>query len=191
MSSRIPRLTFEQLAPPLAAVLQARVDRLGYLGEFFRVAGHQPAALKGFVEFTEAAKAGVDKRCVEVLALTIASHYDNRYELNQHERLAVRLGFGRDWVAAVEKLAPDTAPLLSDTERLLQRFALCSVRSHGRQGQEYFEQLLDALGKDAAVAALLVISRYVAHAYMINVLEIRPPVPSIWDDGFTAEETPR
>jgi alkylhydroperoxidase family enzyme len=184
MSSRIPRLTFDELAPPLAAVLQARVNRLGYLGEFFRVVGHQPAALQGFVEFTEAAKSALDKRHVEVLALTVASHFGNRYELNQHERLAVRHGFGRDWVAAIEQLAPDTAPLLSDTERLLQRFALSSVRSHGRQGQEEFEQLLDVMGKDAAVAVLLVISRYVAHAYMINLLHIEPPVPSIWDDGF-------
>lgn len=185
MSHRIPRLAFEQLAPPLAAVLQARVERLGYLGEFFKVAGHQPAALKGFVEFTEAAKAGLDKRLVELLALTVASHYGNRYELNQHERLAVRLGFGRDWVEAVERLDPHDAPLLSATERLLQHFALASVRSHGTQGQELFEQLLDALGRDATVAALLVVSRYVAHAYMINVLQIEPPVPSIWDDGFT------
>lgn len=185
MSNRIPRLTFEQLEPPLAAVLRARVDRLGYLGEFFRVAGHQPAALKGFVEFTEAAKAGLEKRHVELLALTVASHYGNRYERNQHERLSVRLGFGRDWVAAVERLEPETAPLMSDIERLLQRFALASVRSHGQQGQEDFEQVLDALGRDAAVAALLVISRYVAHAYMINVLQIEPPVPSIWEDGFT------
>jgi alkylhydroperoxidase family enzyme len=185
MSSRIPRLTFDELAPPLAVVLQARVKRLGYLGEFFRVAGHQPAALQGFVEFTEAAKAALEKRHVEVLALTVASHFGNRYELNQHERLAVRLGFGRDWVAAIEQLAPDTAPLLSDTERLLQRFALLSVRSHGMEGQDHFDQLLDVIGKDAAVAALLVVSRYVAHAYMINVLQIEPPVPSIWEDGFT------
>jgi alkylhydroperoxidase family enzyme len=185
MSRRIPRLSFDELAPPLASVLQARVERLGYLGEFFRVAGHQPTALKGFIEFTESAKAGLEKRYVELLALTVASHYGNRYELNQHERLAVRLGFGRDWVEAVERLEPDTAPLLNDVERELQRFALSSVRSHGGAGQTHFERLVDALGVEDAVAVLLVITRYVAHAYMINVLQIEPPVPSIWDDGFT------
>jgi alkylhydroperoxidase family enzyme len=185
MSRRITRLGFDELASPLASVLKARVDRLGYLGEFFRVAGHQPAALKGFVEFTESAKAALEKRHVELLALTVASHYGNRYELNQHERLAVRLGFGRDWVEAVERLVPDAAPLLDDVERELQRFALASVRTHGRAGQEHFEHVVDHLGEQAAVAALLVISRYVAHAYMINVLQIEPPVPSIWDDGFT------
>lgn len=185
MSRRITRLSFEDLAPSLASVLKARVDRLGYLGEFFRVAGHQPAALKGFIEFTESSKAALEKRHVELLALTAASHFDNRYELNQHERLAVRLGFGHDWVEAVERLEPDAAPLLSDIERELQRFALASVRSHGRVGQEHFDRLVEGLGAEAAVAVLLVITRYVAHAYMINVLQIEPPVPSIWDDGFT------
>lgn len=184
MSRAIPRLEYEQLDPELAAVLAPRVKRLGYLGEFFRVAGHQPAALRGFVEFTESAKSGLDKRLVELLALTVAGHFGNQYERNQHERLSVRLGFGRDWVRAVEQLDPDNAPGLTDVERLVQRFALASARSHGRAGQREFDGIVEGLGPQAAVAALLVISRYVAHAYMVNTLEIEPPVPSIWEDGF-------
>ena len=184
MSRGIPRLEYEQLEPELAATLAPRVRRLGYLGEFFRVAGHQPAALRGFVEFTESAKSALDKRLVELLALTVASHFGNQYERNQHERLAVRLGYGRDWVQAVERLSPDDAPGLTDIERLLQRFALLSARAHGRAGQDDFDEVVKALGPQAAVAVLLVITRYVAHAYMVNTLELDPPVPSIWEDGF-------
>src|SRR5258708_29920081 len=49
----IPRLTFEELEPGLAEALRPRYQRLGYLGEFFRCMGHQPAALRAFVEFTD------------------------------------------------------------------------------------------------------------------------------------------
>ncbi len=35
MSADIPRLEFEELTPALQDVFRARVERLGYLGEFF------------------------------------------------------------------------------------------------------------------------------------------------------------
>jgi alkylhydroperoxidase family enzyme len=184
VSKLIARLDFGALEPGLAGVLRARVERLGYLGEFFRVLGHQPKALTGFVEFTEAAKAGVDKKLIELLALTVASHLGNAYERNQHERLSVRLGFGREWVAAVEKLEPDTAPLLDERERRLQRFALESIRSHGNRGQDGYDDLVREHGVEASVAMLMILGRYVAHAYMVNTLRLEPPVPSIWEDGF-------
>ena len=61
----IPRLEFETLAPDLAKVLGPRVERLGYLGEFFKCAGHQPAALLSFIDFTEHSKKALPQRLVE------------------------------------------------------------------------------------------------------------------------------
>lgn len=184
MSTAIPRLEFDQLDPLLAEALLPRYRRLGYLGEFFRVMGHQPRGLLGFVNFTEAAKAQLEKRHVELLAITVASHFGNAYERNQHERLAVRLGYGREWIRAVETLEPASAAGLSDVERRLQRFALDSVRTHGTAGHEAFDELVEQAGPEQAVAILMVVTRYVAHAYMVNVLRLAPPVPSIWEDGF-------
>lgn len=187
MSKLIPRLEFGALEPALAAALEPRVRRLGYLGEFFRVAGHQPQALRGFVEFTESAKAGLDKRYVELLALTVASAFGNAYERHQHERLSVRLGFGRDWVREVERLDPDVATGLSDTERLLQRFALETARSQGREGAAGLDDIVARLGVESSVAVLLIVARYVAHAYVVNALALAAPVPSIWEDGFDGD----
>jgi hypothetical protein len=184
VSNLIPRLEFDELEPRLAAALRARVERLGYLGEFFRVLGHQPKALTGFVEFTEAAKAGVDKKTIELLALTVASCLGNAYERHQHERLSVRLGFGRDWVAAVEQLEPEIAPLLQEQERALQRFALDSVRSNGKQSPKGYDEVVRTHGIEASIAILMVLGRYVAHAFLVNTLRLEPPVPSIWEDGF-------
>ena len=49
----------EQMDAELAAMLRPRVERLGYLGEFFRCTAHQPEALKHFLGLTEALKQGI------------------------------------------------------------------------------------------------------------------------------------
>lgn len=49
----IPRLELDQLPAELATALRPRVQRLGYLGEFFKCAAHQPAALLSFMRFTD------------------------------------------------------------------------------------------------------------------------------------------
>jgi hypothetical protein len=185
MSSQIPRLEFEELEQSLATVLSGRAQRLGYLGEFFRVMGHQPSALKGFVEFTEAAKAALDKRLVELLALTMATHFENTYEQYQHERLSVRLGFGRDWIRDVERLNPEAASTLTGLERQVQRFALLSAKTNGGSGQQELEDLVKVLGASRSVAVLMIVGRYISHAYIVKVLGLQPPVPSIWQDGYS------
>ena len=56
----------------------------------------------------------------------------NDYERHQHERLSLRLGFGRDWVTAVEALNPESGQALEATERILQRYLLDALARHGR-----------------------------------------------------------
>ncbi|MDF7775619.1 carboxymuconolactone decarboxylase family protein [Sphingomonas sp. AOB5] len=181
----IPRLDFWDLEPRLAEALRPRVERLGYLGEFFRCAGHQPDALRAFVDFTEAAKAGLPKKLVEVIALTAAGWMGNDYERNQHERFAVRQGFARTWVADVNRLDPDAAFLLSEEERLVQRFTLSALESKGKAAGPLLAELSAALGHYQAIAVLMILGRYVVHAIFVNTLELAPPVPSIFEDGFT------
>ncbi len=192
MSKAIPRLDLQDMPGGLAAALGPRVERLGYLGEFFRVAGHQPRALEAFVAFTESAKSDLPKELVEVIALTCAVRLGNAYECNQHERLSVRLGLGRDWVEAVERLNPDEAlpagaRSLSDAERAVQRYLLVALASHGRSeaAQVAFERLVERLGHRQAVAVMMVAGRYLVHALIVNTLALEPPVPSIFEDGFT------
>ena len=91
----------------LRSRLKARVDRLGYLGEFFQVAAHQPEALAGFIAFTEALKEHLDWRLAEVIALTVATETGNAYERVQHERLALTLGMTESEVRGL--VSPATA----------------------------------------------------------------------------------
>ncbi|PQM26027.1 hypothetical protein CVO77_13065 [Sphingopyxis lindanitolerans] len=180
MADRIQRLSFEELAPKAQAVLDARVKRLGYLGEFFRCAGHQPTVLVPFMEMTEALKKALPDRLTETGALTIASLMSNDYERHQHERLSVRLGFGHDWVAAIERLEPDGNDALSPDERAVQRFVMIAIERKAIGVGAELDALIDAIGSDQAIAILFLIGRYITHALIVNALELAPPVPSIF-----------
>ena len=180
MSKKIPRLEMEQLAPNVQETLAARVKRLGYLGEFFKCSGHNPDVLVEFMEMTEALKHALPDRLTEVGSLTVAGLMGNEYERNQHERLSEKLGFGRDWVAAVNRLQPDSRGPLSEDERAVQRLAIAVVerRGHGVEGE--LDAAIDRIGYAQAMAALFLIGRYVMHAYVVNALNLASPVPSIF-----------
>jgi hypothetical protein len=181
MSTRIPRLEMNELAPSVQETLAPRVKRLGYLGEFFKTSGHAPEVLVPFMEMTEALKVALPDRLTEVGALTVAGEMGNTYERNQHERLSEKLGFGRDWVASVNLLDPDAAGPLSEDERAVQRLTLKVLRGHGNGVRDEFEAVVTRLGHAQAMAVLFLIGRYVMHSYVVNVLELAPPVPSIFD----------
>ena len=183
-SDKIPRLDFEDLDLDLAKVLEPRVERLGYLGEFFKCTAHQPAALLSFFEFTENSKKGLPKRLVELIALSISTKVGNDYERNQHERLSVRLGFGREWVSAVEALDPDGAEGLSESERVVQRLVIAMVDRFGHGVEAELDAALDEIGHVQTVGVMMVVGRYVTHGLIVNALALDPPVPSIFEDGF-------
>jgi hypothetical protein len=127
------RLTFDELDPELADVLRPRYERLGYLGGFFAHMGHQPAALAAFERFTLACREALPIELAEAVALTAATRLANDYERHQHERLAVRSGCTREWVAQIERLDPDGVRLLTRSSG--RASATCSPRSSGSAGR--------------------------------------------------------
>ena len=183
MSQRIPRLEMADFPAELAAYLAPRVKRLGYLGEFFKCAGNAPEVLLTFMQFTEALKKALPDKLTEVVALSVAGLMGNRYELHQHERLSFKLGFGKDWVAALDALDPDHQPKLSEVERLAQNYTIAAVKTHGRSAAREFEALANALIPSEAVAVVMLIGRYMTHAVAVNTLQLKPPVPSIFDEA--------
>ncbi|WP_241073556.1 hypothetical protein [Achromobacter insuavis] len=187
MSQTIPRLQLQDMRPDLAEYLTPRVRRLGYLGELFQVGAHAPDVLLDFMRFTESLKEALPDNLAEVAVLTTATLMDNAYERHQHERLCVRLGLGRDWIKDTERLQPDSAVLLSEEERAVQRYVMAAVRTRGLQAQDDFERLAALLPASQAVAIAMLAGRYITHALVVNTFGLRPPVPSIWDDGFGAD----
>lgn len=173
----IRRLAYDELDPDLREALRAKVERLGYLGEFFAVGGHQPAATTAFQRFTEALKAALPPELTEVVALTVASLLDNAYERAQHERLASKLGFPVPWIEAATGVGD--AGSLSEPARVAQQLARSVVQGYGRGSAPVLAQAVDVLGEDDAVGVLLTVGRYVAHAVISNTLELQAPVSGV------------
>jgi alkylhydroperoxidase family enzyme len=182
LSDKIARLEFDQLAPNVRDVLAARVERLGYLGEFFKCAAAQPGILVPFMEMTAALKAALPDRLTETGALTVATLMDNAYERNQHERLSRKLGFGEAWIAAVERVSPDDVTDMSDDECAVQRLIIAMVARRGKDVSHELDAVVDAIGPDAAIAILFLVGRYVTHALIVNAMGLAPPVPTIFED---------
>jgi alkylhydroperoxidase family enzyme len=180
MSKKIPRLEMNELAPNVQETLAARVKRLGYLGEFFKTSGHNPDVLVSFMEMTEALKEALPDRLTEVGSLTVAGIMGNAYERNQHERLSEKLGFGRDWIAAVNRLEPDSAGPMSEDERAVQKLAIAVVNRCGHDVNAQLDEVIERIGPAQAMAVLFLIGRYVMHAYVVNALNLAPPVSSIF-----------
>lgn len=180
MSQRIPRLELPDLRADLADYLTPRVKRLGYLGELFKCAGNAPDVILTFMQFTDALKDALPDRLTEVGALTVAGVMENDYERHQHERLCLKLGFGEDWVAEVNRLQPQQAKLMSDAERVAQRYAIAAIETRGHGVEKEFEALARALAPSEAMAFVMLVGRYVTHALAVNTLKLKPPVPSIF-----------
>ena len=115
-TATIPRLSREELPPEVAARLRPGIERLGYLGEFFQCAAHQPAALMSFLAFSDDLEHALPARLRAKVALTVAAELDNAYDRHQQERLCLKLGFGDAWVRAIEERDPSHAKFLSAAE---------------------------------------------------------------------------
>jgi alkylhydroperoxidase family enzyme len=176
----LPRIDLADMPDALQARLAPRVARLGYLGEFFRVAAHQPEALQHFVAFTEALKAALPPRTVEIVALTVATLTGNDYERVQHERLALDTCMTETEVRQVIE-GTLTEPTFTDGERLAAEVAATIVATRGRAAEEPLAELTQTTDTNYAVAVVLTVARYLAHAAAANAWQLTPPVPSPLD----------
>jgi alkylhydroperoxidase family enzyme len=180
-SQAIPRLSLEELPPDLAAALAPRVARLGYLGEFFRCAAHQPRALLSFMRFTDDLKEALPDDLTELVALTVATLLGNDYERNQHERLSRKLGFSDAWIRAASQASVGRAGALTPEQLAAQALAEAVVARQGHGVVRELDAAIRALGPERAIALLLLVGRYVTHALVVNSLALLPPVPSIFE----------
>lgn len=170
----IEPLSLPVVAEPLRSALLPRVRRLGYLGAFFAFAARQPRALHGFHVFTEELKSAVSPDVTDVVALAVAARLGNDYERVQHERLARRRGRPDTWVRAAVTGEPTGD--LSAAEAAARALAVAVLADAGHGVAPQLAALARLVGQDAAVAVLLLVGRYVAHAHVANALSLTAPV---------------
>lgn len=165
----IRRIPFEELEAGLQEELRPRVERLGYLGEMFQVAAHQPEALTTFHRLTDQLRSALPSEAAETVALTVAAATGNDYERHQHERLALKLGFSEEWIRSITSLEAGT---------LVQRTVLALLEDRGRGAGPLVDELAETEGDAYAVAVVLFTGRFLMHATFVNALGLEPPVPS-------------
>ena len=190
MSSNIPRISQAEMPHELATFLSPRVKRLGYLGEFFQCTAHQPEALLSFLKFTEHLKHALPNNLTEVVALSVSRLMDNAYERVQHERLSLKLGFSREWLAEVLSFSEDGHGYMSEPERLVQLLAIRMIRRGGHQTAPEFEAVTQAIGVAPSIAVLMLVGRYMSHALIVNTLNLAPPVPPLSAAHSAAPSSP-
>jgi Carboxymuconolactone decarboxylase family len=171
-------IALDEMPAELRELLQPRVERLGYLGEFFQRGAHQPDALAAFYRWTEALKAALPFRVVEAIALTVATRTGNDYERVQHERLALAGGMSRDEITALQRMRGGICQTLADEEVAAAALARCLLEDFGRGCDSALLRLSRLLGEAGAVGCLMLAARYVAHATMANAWGLRAPVES-------------
>lgn len=179
-SEIIPRIPYEEFDAGLKEALRPKVERLGYCGEIWQIGANVPKSMLSFANLTEDLKDEMPAKVVELVALTVAGVMGNVYERNQHERLADKLGYGRDWIAAVNKLEGDAANGLSDEERKIQKFVIAAIYRRGMDCKALFETMARAVGPKTATGVLISVGRCITHAIFVNTLELEPPVTSIF-----------
>jgi hypothetical protein len=178
MSESIPRLSEVEMPPELLEMLRPRIRRLGYLGEFFKCAAHQPQALTSFIRFTNDLKEALPDNLTEVVALSVAAIMKNDYERVQHERLCLKLGFSEPWIRQVLSLQPDENGPVTEAERLVQRLVSAGISKHGHETEVELEEVVRAIGAPQAIAVLMLAGRYMTHSLIVNCLSLAPPVAS-------------
>src|SRR5216684_1375113 len=144
MSELIPRLSSGEMPPDLAEYLRPRVERLGYLGEFFQCAAHQPKALLSFMVLTEDLRAALGENLTELVALTVSCLMENAYERVQHERRCLKVGLGKPWVRAVESLGLSTEAM-SVEERLVQQLVIALIERRGHHTNQELDAVIEAV----------------------------------------------
>jgi len=176
----VPRLAYETISPSLRRQLDARVKPMGYFGESFQCAAHQPEILSACLTMTDAFKPTLPDRVIEVCGLTASGALKNEYERNQHEQFCIRLGFSSDWVASVNQLQRNVASDLNPTDSAAQRQCLAFIERDGKDVGSELNSVIEHLGAAEAIAIMFVVGRYVTHALIVNSHDLSPPVKSIF-----------
>jgi AhpD family alkylhydroperoxidase len=133
-------------------------------------------AKKVYTGWMEAGSAALNSpllpvRLRELVVLRTAYLMDCRYELGQHNDIAPTAGISEQEIEALTSESGWEQLDLKDTERSVVRLTseLLTTRS---VSAALFDQVHEALGSEATIEVLMVISRYAGLALMLNALDV-------------------
>src|ERR1700733_4645322 len=111
------------------------------------------------------------RRMRELIPLRTAYLMDCTYELGQHRDIARTAGVSVDEITAVTTESGWQTGYFDPTELAVLRLTTELLETRG-VGASLFDQVHKALGPEATVEVLMVISRYAGLALMLNALDV-------------------
>jgi AhpD family alkylhydroperoxidase len=139
----------------------------------YRALANAEKVFTGWMEAGRAALASpvLPVRLRELVVLRTAYLMDCRYELGQHYDIAPTAGVTEQEIKALTSESGWNQIDFSDTERAIVRLTseLLTTRT---VAAALFDQVHDALGSEATIEVLMLISRYAGLALMLNALDV-------------------
>jgi AhpD family alkylhydroperoxidase len=139
----------------------------------YRVLANAEKVFTGWMEAGRAALTSpvLPVRLRELVVVRTAYLMDCRYELGQHNDIAPTAGVSEQEIEALISESDWEQLAFNDTERSVLRLTseLLTTRS---VSAALFDQVHRALGSEATIEVLMVISRYAGLALMLNALDV-------------------
>lgn len=177
-----PRVARDAMPEKLVADVAAIEKRLGYLSELFLLQSHVPDSVTAFMAYTQAVKAPLSDRLNELVALAACNALQAKAELIQHERLSLRLGLSKAFVAAAQGREGWDESELSATEHLVCSVVRELIGTMGRGCEPALAKLAAAIGASQAMAVLLQTTRFMMVGVWGHVFHLKVPVLSIFEE---------
>ncbi|TWT38200.1 Carboxymuconolactone decarboxylase family protein [Posidoniimonas corsicana] len=157
---RISTVALDAANPQQTKLFAAVKNKLGRVPNLLLSLGKSPAALKGYLDFSDALASGealtAEQR--EIVALAVAEANGCEYCLAAHSAIGKSVGLSADAIAAARRAGGD-----DPANRAVARFAQAIVQTRGRVDDASLDAFRAAGFDDAAVAEV------VAHV-SLNVL---------------------
>lgn len=173
-------LTLDEIDPKLRETLQPTVDRLGYFGEFFQYAGHAPGVVTGFMQYSGALKGALPDDLNEAIALTVCTELGFAYERVQHERLSLKLGFDRAWIATM--VGRSDEGVLTPAQEHARALSLAILADRLDDARGALAALASETSEAVAIAALFQVTRFRDVCVVGRLFDMKLPVGSIFSE---------
>lgn len=157
-----------------------------YAVPFAKQAGARVIATVGNARTAASARAAgadlvLDRTREDIAAqVTVCTRLDFAYERNQHEQLALRLGFSEAWIGRLtnrSQLAP-----LSEAQSDVQALVFAVLDGDAAAAREKLAPVIAHCGPETATALLFQINRFSTICSVGNIFHLKEQVKSIFDD---------
>lgn len=178
LEALIPSLGLEEMSPALRKAIEPRVARLGYLGDFFRYAGHQPEPLRAALDYSTTLRESMPPRIAEVVILTVSARAGNRYEQVQHEPLALRAGLSLEEVRALVHGDAARCESFDEIDLAAVALACACLEPEAEVTSDALREMVEVSSVELAIGVLMMAGHYAGLAVVANALPLALPVRS-------------